>query len=51
MLAATNVACVGDSITAVRSYTDKLQRLLGLGYNVQNFGLSGTRLLKSGDSP
>lgn len=50
-LAVTNVVCVGDSITSVRSYTDKLQRLLGLGYNVQNFGVSGTTLLKNGDSP
>ncbi len=50
------VACVGDSITegvfvdpAVR-WTSVLQTDLGPRYDVQNFGVSGTTLTKSGDS-
>jgi acyl-CoA thioesterase I len=57
--AATNVACVGDSITAgvgvgdptVDSYPAKLQKLLGTNYVVKNFGVSGTTLLLQGDMP
>ena len=52
------VACVGDSITAgagVRDgnqkYPAQLGRLLGAGYDVQNFGVSGTTMLDNGDSP
>jgi acyl-CoA thioesterase-1 len=53
------VACVGDSITegyglanpATESYPAKLQRLLGTGYQVRNFGVSGRTLLKQGDFP
>eukprot|EP00698_Gefionella_okellyi_P000720 TRINITY_DN1064_c0_g1_i1.p2 TRINITY_DN1064_c0_g1~~TRINITY_DN1064_c0_g1_i1.p2 ORF type:complete len:401 (+),score=96.89 TRINITY_DN1064_c0_g1_i1:30-1232(+) len=44
------VACVGDSITA-GSYPADLQALLGSTYNVTNFGVSGTTVLKNGDSP
>jgi len=57
VLAATNVACVGDSITFGsgisygETYPNKLQKLLGPGYSVKNFGVSGTTLLKNGDSP
>ena len=50
------VACVGDSITegvfvdqAVR-WTSVLQSDLGPRYDVQNYGVSGTTLTKSGDS-
>ncbi len=50
------VACVGDSITegafvdsAVR-WTSVLQTDLGPRCDVQNFGVSGTTLIKSGDS-
>lgn len=51
------VACVGDSITqgsgladpATESYPAQLARLLGAGYVVGNFGLSGATLLTAGD--
>jgi lysophospholipase L1-like esterase len=49
------IACVGDSIThgaraqAKDAYPAQLQRILGAGYSVQNFGLSGRTLLKAGD--
>ena len=53
------VACVGDSITfgagirdrAKNSYPAVLGRLLGDGYDVRNFGVSGATLLKKGDKP
>ncbi len=51
------VACVGDSITqgvgakAGQSYPSQLQSLLGDGYQVGNFGVSGRTLLKKGDFP
>lgn len=53
------VACVGDSITegigAIRadqySYPAQLQRLLGEGYAVHNYGASGMTLLAEGDYP
>lgn len=52
------VACIGDSITegvgthgARKSYPDRLQALLGDGYVVGNFGVSGRTLLKKGDFP
>ncbi|MDP5019633.1 MAG: GDSL-type esterase/lipase family protein, partial [Opitutales bacterium] len=51
------VACVGDSITQGagaqkgRSYPAQLQALLGGGYLVGNFGVSGRTLLKKGDFP
>ena len=56
-LAQTKVACVGDSITAgyglanpsVESYPAQLQALLGSGYTVSNFGLSGSTLQQQGD--
>ena len=51
------VACVGDSITAgyalsnpgKQSYPAQLQKLLGDGYTVMNFGNSGTTVLKKSD--
>src|SRR4051812_7771397 len=53
------VACVGDSITFgagikdrdKNSYPAQLQGLLGSGYEVKNFGVSGATLLKEGDKP
>lgn len=56
---AIRVACVGDSITAgsgtvspaTDAYPAQLQRLLGDGYRVGNFGVSGATLLNSGDKP
>jgi acyl-CoA thioesterase-1 len=54
--ASTKVACVGDSITegiglGDRTYPAKLGQLLGLEYEVRNFGISGRTLLKQGDYP
>jgi|GEM_PF-902615 len=51
------VACVGDSITegagtsAGWNYPSQLARMLGKGWIVKNFGVSGTTMLKTGDSP
>ena len=53
------VACVGDSITygagirdrANKSYPVQLGKLLGSGYEVKNFGNSGSTMLKKGDKP
>ncbi len=51
------IACVGDSITQGvgarpgRSYPAQLQELLGSGYEVGNFGVSGRTLLRKGDFP
>lgn len=54
---AIRVACVGDSITEGYgapkgySYPDQLQRELGTGWKVGNFGVSGRTLLRKGDHP
>lgn len=56
---ALRVACVGDSITqgsgladpATEAYPAQLAKLLGAGYTVGNFGLSGSTLLQAGDKP
>jgi acyl-CoA thioesterase-1 len=50
------VACVGDSITegsalGQQTYPLKLGQLLGDHYEVRNFGIGGTTLLKKGDFP
>ncbi|WP_121195539.1 GDSL-type esterase/lipase family protein [Mucilaginibacter gracilis] len=53
------VACIGNSITAgagithpeLNSYPAQLQALLGNGYQVTNYGVSGTTLLKKGNNP
>ncbi|MCF7956829.1 MAG: hypothetical protein K9M57_00125 [Phycisphaerae bacterium] len=53
------VACIGDSITAgvgikdpdKNSYPKQLGRLLGPKWDVRNFGVGGTTLLKKGDYP
>jgi lysophospholipase L1-like esterase len=56
---AAKIACVGDSITYgynladpnTQSYPAVLQGLVGKSHTVRNFGVSGTTLLKNGDSP
>lgn len=51
------VACVGNSITENwaldqnEKYPSILQRLLGDGYTVRNYGIGGRTMLKSGDHP
>jgi lysophospholipase L1-like esterase len=53
------LACVGDSITAGYglanpardSYPAQLGRLLGPGWEVRNFGVSGATLMHAGDMP
>jgi lysophospholipase L1-like esterase len=53
------VACVGDSITFGASIKDRknnsypcqLGKILGDGWTVRNFGVSGATLLKKGDKP
>lgn len=52
------VACIGDSITKGlglknndKTYPAQLQELLGLDYDVQNFGFSGATLLRKGHKP
>jgi MYXO-CTERM domain-containing protein len=46
--AETKVACIGDSITALpTSWCGVLSTKLGAGYNVGNFGVSGTTLLEN----
>lgn len=56
-MARVRVACVGDSITQGsglakgQSYPSQLQVMLGDGWTVANFGLSGRTLLKKGDYP
>lgn len=56
---AVRVACIGNSITdgmgidmaEVNGYPAKLQRKLGNGYKVMNFGVSGRTMLNKGDRP
>ena len=56
---AVRVACIGDSITDghgidlrdVNGYPAQMQKMLGSGYNVKNFGLSARTLMNSGDLP
>jgi len=53
------VACIGASITygatianrEQNSYPAQLQKMLGSVYNVINYGVSGTTLLRKGNSP
>ena len=51
------IACVGDSITQGvgagngMAYPTQLQALLGKGWEVGNFGVSGRTLLRKGDNP
>lgn len=56
---AVRVACVGNSITDghgidmvdVNSYPAQMQRMLGDGYCVKNFGVSGRTMLNKGNRP
>jgi sialate O-acetylesterase len=53
------IACIGNSVTfglthknpQLTSYPSQLQILLGANYEVRNFGVSGTTLLKKGHNP
>jgi len=53
------VACIGDSVTKgfgldnpeSESYPAQLQRLLGIAYEVENFGVNGSTLLSKGHHP
>jgi len=53
------IACIGNSITygaaienrELNCYPAQLASMLGDGYNVKNFGVSGTTLLRKGDYP
>ena len=56
---AIRVACIGNSITdghgiemaPVNGYPAQLQKMLGEGYWVKNFGVSGRTMLNKGDHP
>jgi len=58
---AEKIACIGNSITSYKgaypnnihedSYPVQLRILMGDEYEIQNFGVSGTTLLKHGDYP
>ena len=56
---AVRVACIGNSITdgsgidmaETKGYPAQLQRLLGEGYHVKNFGVGARTLLNHGDHP
>ena len=56
---AIRVACIGDSITDgdgidlrdVNGYPAQMQKMLGKGYNVKNFGLSARTMMNSGTLP
>ena len=56
-MAQIKICCIGNSITAgtavgaAYAYPAYLQKLLGTGYTIHNDGVSGTTLLKNGDSP
>jgi len=55
--AITRITCIGASITygatlkgpATQSYPAQLQKLLGNGYTVSNFGVSSATMLRKGD--
>ena len=57
--AGKKVACIGDSITFgarikkrnTFSYPAQLARMLGSAYEVKNFGVNGSTLLRKGDRP
>jgi len=58
-LAQVKIACIGDSITygsglpdpATQSYPAVLGAMLGDGFEVRNYGVSGTTMLQNGDHP
>jgi lysophospholipase L1-like esterase len=45
------VACIGDSITEWSHYPEELQKKLGDGYEVGNFGIAGSAVSKGSDYP
>jgi lysophospholipase L1-like esterase len=45
------VACVGDSITEISNYPEQLQAMLGDGYLVGNFGVSGSAVVNNASKP
>jgi lysophospholipase L1-like esterase len=45
------IACVGDSITEVTSYTNYLEHMLGTNYSIGNFGASGSTISLSTYKP
>jgi len=53
------VGCIGNSVTygyglknrELSAYSSQLQQLLGAGFQVRNFGVSGSTLLKQGHRP
>ena len=47
----TRVACMGDSITELTAYPADLQDLLGDGYSVDDFGVSGSTVLMDTENP
>jgi lysophospholipase L1-like esterase len=47
----TRVACMGDSITEMSAYPADLQDLLGDGYSVGDFGVSGSTVLIDTSNP
>jgi lysophospholipase L1-like esterase len=49
-IAAIKIACVGDSITYSVRYPTFLAQNLGSAYEVSNFGVPGTTMLKATDS-
>ncbi|WP_276089174.1 GDSL-type esterase/lipase family protein [Pedobacter sp. JY14-1] len=57
--AVVRITCIGASITyghgipdrEKQSFSGQLQQLLGSGYLVKNFGVSGTTMLSKGDYP
>jgi acyl-CoA thioesterase I len=57
IIAQIKVACIGNSITfghglkKEETYPAQLQKILGDGWVIQNFGVSGRTLLKNGDRP
>ena len=45
------VACIGDSITEISHYPEELQAMLGDGYLVGNFGVSGSAVSNNASKP
>ncbi len=45
------IACVGDSITEITSYTSHLQSKLGPNFTVGNFGVSGSTVTMNSSNP
>ncbi len=45
------VACIGDSITEISHYPEELQAMLGDGYLVGNFGVTGSTVSNNSKKP